>query len=317
MSDLTPFPNGLSSFGMPILPGAMGSLIPPTTGKVFFVCSLGGASGSASGSGGEAGTSPDAPFLTLAAAQSAARASKGDVVIIMPGHAETISAASGITLSKAGVAYIGMGWGTQRATFTLSATASTMLISGANVTLRNVIFTCSIDEVVTAISVTGAGAIIDRVDYTETATFQLIQFLLTAATATGLIMSNCYHQQITAPATAAQWISLIGTDRAQILSNTFLLTQQNGATAAVIGSVTTAPLNIVIAGNRIVQLGGTTIASAILLVASTSGLVTDNRIGSTATSQLGVNAIASCYGAENYVTNAVNKSGILDPVADT
>lgn len=313
MGDLTNYPGGISSFGMPVLPGA--GQLPPTTGKVFFVCSLGGLGGSASGSN-ELGTSPDAPFLTIAAAQTAARASKGDIVVILPGHVETVAAASGITLSKAGITYVGFGWGSMRPTLTLSATASTILISGANITLSNVIITSSIDELVTCISVTGAGCTLDRVDYVDGTAVQTLSFLTTAATADDLTIQNCTHQQGTAPATAAAWIGLIGTDRARIINNRLFITQANSASAFVIQSLTTAPLNIEISGNVIVQLGGTTIASAISLLASTSGAVNDNRISSTATTLAGVNAIASCYAAENYITHTVNKSGKLDPVVD-
>lgn len=305
---LTNFPQGATSFGVPLLGGAT---IPTTTGKYIFVNSVTG------GTGAGRGESPEAPLATLAQGFSAATASKGDVIVLMPGHAETVATASGIDMNKAGVSVVGLGVGANRPTFTLSATASTILISAASILWQNCIVTSSIDELVTCVSVTAASVILDAIDYVDGSAVQTISFLLTSAAADDLVVRNCNHTQGTAPATAGSWIRLIGTDRARIVNNNFNITQQNGATSCVIGSDTTAPLNIVISGNNIIQLGGTTIASAILLVASTSGIVSYNNVGSTATANLGSIAIASCYGAQNFSTNVVNKNGILDPVADS
>lgn len=307
---LTNFNDGVSSFGMPVLPGSNGAIIPPTTGKTLFVSSNGGTGGNFGD-----GSSPETPFSTIAGALANCRAGKGDLIVCMPGHAESLTGAGALTLSVSGVSVIGLGNGANRPTLTLTSTATTILISAANVLLRNFIIKTSVDELVTCISVTAANAWIDRVDFVETTSAQARQFLLTNASATDLTISNCYHQQATAPGAAAHWISLVGADRARIINNTFLLTGFNGATTAVIGSSATAPVNILIYGNTMVLLGGTTIVSAILLVANTSGMVAYNNIAGAVTAVAGLNAIASCYGIENYATETVNTNGILDPVA--
>lgn len=71
-----------------------------TPGDVFFVDSTRGVSGG--------GRSPDAPALTLAAAQALATADQGDVVYVAEGHNEDLGDAQ-ITLSKAGVTYVFLG----------------------------------------------------------------------------------------------------------------------------------------------------------------------------------------------------------------
>lgn len=294
---LTNFPNGVSSFGVPV----MGASVPTTTGKYFFVSS--NAAGSVPGYSS-----------TLAAALAQCVSGRGDVIVVEPGYTETIGAA-GLTISVAGVSIIGLGNRSQRPALTLSATASTITVSGAGVLISNIATTCSIDEVVTAFTVTGASCTLDNVGYIDTATFQLIQFAL--VTGTRFVMQNCYHYQSTAAATAAYWVSLGGADRSQILNNTFHLTMPNSASSAVIGSVATAPLGIQISGNTFYLAGGTTIASAVLLVAATTGMVTYNSAYISATSQTGTFALASAAGAQNFTTNALNKSGILDPAADT
>lgn len=95
---LSNFPNGASSFGVPLL--GSGSSIPSSTGTYFFVSS-------ATGSTGNTGLDPGQPLLTLAAAIALTTSGKGDVIILMPGHAETVSTV--ITLSKSNVRIAGLG----------------------------------------------------------------------------------------------------------------------------------------------------------------------------------------------------------------
>ena len=120
---LTRFPHGISSFGVPVL-GA-GPIV--TTGNVFFVDD--------SGSNDNDGLSPEHPFSTLTYGISRCTASHGDVVIMMPGHAETTSA---IALSLAGVRIVGLGIGADRPTITASTDASDLInVTAANCTLEN------------------------------------------------------------------------------------------------------------------------------------------------------------------------------------
>lgn len=281
-----------------------------TTGSRFFVHHSGSNSTSR-------GISPDAPVASWDYAVGLCTASQNDHIYLMPGHAETITGAGGVTLDVAGVTTVGLGNGSNRPTITFGNTAATIAISAANNTIRNVRTTCSVDEVVKLFNITAAHATLDGVDYAETATFQAIQFLLTDANADNLTVQNCRHYQATAAAAAQLWIQLIGADRATIRDNIFHLTLNNAATSAVITSTGTAPVDITIARNIIAQLGGTTQVSAILLMANTSGFVTDNRVAAAVTALAGIVALANCYGCENYTLNTVNKSGILDPVADT
>lgn len=299
---MTNFRNGVASFGIPVLPG-----LPPTTGKVFFVHS---GTGSNSTKGG---TAPDDPLGTIAYAIGLCTASKGDVIIVMPGHAETIAAAGGITVDKAGVSIIGLGNGNNRPTITFSATGSTFAISAANVTVRNLRVTSSVDEMVKMFHVTAAYCTLDGIEHFETASAQTIQFLLTTNAADYLTIQNCYHYQATVATAAQLWIQLVGPDNVRILDNTFILALQNGATCAVINA-TTAVVNIEIARNTILQTGGTTQVSAILLVAASTGFVHDNRVAANITTLAGTVALASAYGAENYTVVVANKSGIIDPV---
>ena len=99
-------------------------------GEIFFVNnSTVLAKGGVGGSNGNPGTYIK-PFSTCEGAinNGAVRASRGDVIFAMPGHAETISTATALNMDKAGVALIGLGTGGLRPTLTFD-TATTAAIN--------------------------------------------------------------------------------------------------------------------------------------------------------------------------------------------
>ncbi len=309
---VTNYPQGLSSFGMPLI-GGTGPFGVTTTGNVFFVNSVTGRDQKPDGSG--QGTTTGQPFKTIGYAVAQATANNGDVIYVMPLHTETVTATS-INMSVAGVTVIGLGNRNTRPRLSYNATASIITMSAANCTLRNVILVAGIDEVVTAISVTAAYCMIDGVDVTEATSKQFIQFCLTAATSTDLTIQNCVHHQSTSPAANTLWIQLIGADRCKILNNTIFITTTNSASSSVIESDTTAPVNILIANNTIVQLGGTSVVP-ITLVSATSGLLAYNSIASAQGTAGSAVTIASCYAIQSFACHTVNKNGIIIPTIDS
>lgn len=261
---------------------------------------------SAASSGGN-GASPSGAFTTLAAALAVAQV--GDRVYLAPGHAETISAAGGITWSQSGITVIGLGTGSSRPTFTWSATASTFIISGNNNVLSNIRCTCSIDEVVSLISVTGTRNLLDAVDYFETAAMTPIQFLTASSAAVDFTFQNAKHVQATASASNSQWIEFQGA-RTCIQFNWIDLTQTSNAASKVLSNGAAA-VGLLVRGNVISQISGSGIA--ISLHASSAGQACDNRVTSTGT-LAGKIALGGCMGNENYCATTANKNGILDPV---
>ena len=117
----------LAVAGLPVLPGG----VPPTTGKVFFVSNRSGDSGS----DGNSGLSAERPFSTLAKAVGLCSSGRGDVIVVMPGHAETISTT---VTPIAGSAIVGLGWGANRPTFTTSGAIDGFTVSANNVMVRNI-----------------------------------------------------------------------------------------------------------------------------------------------------------------------------------
>lgn len=154
------------------------------------------------------------PFATLDYAIGQCVASRGDIIFVMPGHAETIAAAAGVDMDVAGVAVIGLGVGSLRPTFNLTATASTFLIEAANCSIKNLLITGGVDAVVSAVVVTAADCTIDGCEIRDV-TGEMVLGILTAAGANRLKILNHIHNGATGAGTGAA-IALVGGDRIEI-----------------------------------------------------------------------------------------------------
>ncbi|MFA6244576.1 MAG: hypothetical protein WC655_26775 [Candidatus Hydrogenedentales bacterium] len=140
------FPNGVQIRGVPVLNSY--------AGNVFWV-------NSANGSNGNKGTR-ERPFTTLDYAIGRCTANNGDLILVAPNHAETITGAGGIAHDVAGVSVIGMGVGNQRPRFLMDAgTTVTYAISAADAYVGNIVFASGHADVVTCFDVTGVYAHID------------------------------------------------------------------------------------------------------------------------------------------------------------
>ena len=95
MGELTNFPNGISSFGVPVLGGGL----PATSGRYIFVDYT-------LGSDGNNGFDVNSPLKTVAQAYSLARTNKDDVIVLMGNATHTLSAM--LTVAKNRVHFYGM-----------------------------------------------------------------------------------------------------------------------------------------------------------------------------------------------------------------
>lgn len=302
-STLTSFPNGIASFGMPVLPSAAGLL---TTGSVFFVHS-------GTGSSGYDGKTPDRPKATISQAVSLCTASKGDVVFVMPGHAETISGASSLVVDKIGVSIIGMGTGTLRPTLTFSATASIVSITHASVTLENLLLIADIDNVVTGISL-GAnadGCTLRSIEMRDGAANKefLIAVAIAAACTDVTIVDFAFHG-LAGGATGC--IEAAGAaDRFRLLSS-FIRGQFS---SQMVDLSQAASVGLLIRGNTLINIE-TGAGLGVAMHNSSTGFVADNRITNLKDTVVGLSGTGMAY-AENYLSNAVNASGIILPAVDS
>lgn len=151
----TNFPNGVTSWGMPVLNGNL-----PVSGNVYFVDNV-------SGNGGANGNSGayDSPLLTVTGAISLAVSGRGDVIVVKPGYTGTL--AVGLTVDKANLTIIGLGGYSTRPTYTHSLTTSAVNITAADVTFKNFNLVGGVSNVVAGITTTAKGTVIDQCYFTN------------------------------------------------------------------------------------------------------------------------------------------------------
>jgi len=179
-------------------------------GKVFWVNGSSViAEGGIGGSNGNPGTYQK-PFASIDYAVGKCTASRGDIIMVMPGHVETVSAAAGLALDVAGVAVIGLGQGALRAKVNLTATASTVAISAASVSLYNILFTGGIDAVVSAVVVSAADVSLINCELRDV-TGQMGLGILTTAAADRLLVEGLVYNGAAA-AGGVSAIALVGGD---------------------------------------------------------------------------------------------------------
>lgn len=139
-------------------------------GKVFWVSnSTAQLTNQRTGSDGNDGTF-NSPFATIDYAIGKCTANRGDVIMVKPGHAETVSAASGITADVAGVAIVGLGSYDSRPTITFdTATTADIVVSAANVSFYNLLLKPNFADIARLISSTAVGTCIINCEVQDTA----------------------------------------------------------------------------------------------------------------------------------------------------
>lgn len=181
---LTNFPNGVTSFGAPVL--SSGPDIPPVYGSVFWVDS-----NATNASDGNTGTK-EKPLATLDAAVGKCTANKGDVILLAPGHTETLSAADDVDLDVAGVTVVGVGTGGLIPKFTITATVA-FVVGADDVTVRNIWVEAGAADVAIGIDVNADDFWMDRWLITNDGTSNFVDTIHVGAdnVADGLKITNC------------------------------------------------------------------------------------------------------------------------------
>jgi hypothetical protein len=235
--------SGLLFDGRPVgtYPQALGR------GKVFYVDSQVDAA---------SGASPDEAVGTLDEAFALCSANRGDVIVVMPNHSETITGAGGITHDVAGVSVIGLGTYNQRPRFLMDAgTTVTYLISAADAYVTGLEFASGHSNVVACFDVTAVGAHIDNCKFRNNTTNEdfLVCIKATGAdnTADGLRVTNC--DWYTTDTDDSAMISFVGSARDVWVWSNHMVT--SSATAAQMISVATGKLltNADIGWNRLIN----------------------------------------------------------------
>lgn len=166
-------------------------------GNVFWVNSATGADVN----DGVRGRSKDAPFDTLDYAIGLCTANNGDVIYVMPGHAETGTAAAFVDADVAGITIIGLGQGSLKPTFTLgTATTCDIDIDADNITIKNLRFVNNIDSLAAFIDCNSNYFTIEDCEFVTSSTKEAVCFIDMATTKDYLTVRGCRFEQPTDPA---------------------------------------------------------------------------------------------------------------------
>lgn len=197
---LTAFPDGVSSFGVPLPSGAA---LPMST-EYRWVSSV-------SGLNGNDGLTPETPWSTLDYAVGKMTANINATVIAMPGHVETVTAAAGLALDVAGINLVGIGRGTLRPkiNFTTAVSAS-VLLTAANVYMENFLFTGGIDALTNPVHVQASDFWLHGCEWQDV-TGQATDVVLTTAAADRLKITDYTYSGAAAAGTNAG-IAIVGGD---------------------------------------------------------------------------------------------------------
>lgn len=288
-------PNGYNSypdaqFYHAIMAGAT------ATGSVFYVHSGTGTDGAAYG------TTPDAPFASIDYAVGYCTASKGDVILVLPGHNEGITTAADIDLDVAGISVIGLGVGSLKPTIDFDAEAASFAIGADDVTVKNLRFRVSYNSVTVGLDVeagnTGAQIIGCEFGFAETATDEFdIALRINAGCDEAVIEDNYFDAGAQA---AVAGISITGaSDNVIIRGNRFT----GNHTTAMINGITTLSTNVLIEKNLFYQ--GST-EPAIELLTGTTGVIRDNDIKTNLAHMLDSVVADACFLFRNYYTEVAS-----------
>jgi hypothetical protein len=263
------------------------------------------------------GANPDAPLATLVYAVETA-ASAGDTIYVMPGHTETIGSdgAAALTFSDARVQVIGLGGRTTRPQILIDAYADTYVsVAAADVVLENMTFLSGHADVAVGIAVSAAGCTIRGCHFLENTTAEnFLVTVQTTAAADDLLIEDCVFYGVTQ---ATECIELVGATNRVTIRNNFI---SGLFSVSAISAITNACLALQIDGNRIYNAttAGDDLAGAIDLVASSTGMVTNNLIylGDDTDCLTAIDA-ANCGRAGNYAANEFGQEAGVAGTAST
>lgn len=274
-----------------------------TTGDVYYVDST-------TGSDGNLGTDPKAPKATLDSALTSVTANKGDVIIIMPNHAENIANATTFLVDKAGVSIIGIGQGRNRPTFTFTNTAGSVELDAADCRISNLVFLASVSAVVIGMNVDANDITIDNCEFNWDATGDDFVTMVDIDAVDRITFIN--NKLIAEDGAGCdEAIRIDACDDVTIAGNVIYGDFTDGA---IIGEGA-AGKNLQLLDNTIYN-SDTTAGFVIDLNVAFTGLMANNRCGTLfATAPETALDPGSMLCLENYVVNAVDESGTIVPTA--
>jgi len=277
-----------------------------TTGDVFYVDSTNGSAADTAGRG----KTPGVPFATLDFADTQCADNNGDTIILMPGHAETIATGTALTVATIGLTVVGLGNGTDQPTFTLSATGSEVNIDANNITIENIHFISTANDVAICLDVNAHDFTCRECRFTDTAASQNFLVCIQDATTSGshrITVEGCIAHMVDPLDT--HFVNFAGAGNGHIIRDNIIMGQHVTMCIGGVGIIT----QCTITGNTILnESAGSNLC--ISLAATCTGVVSYNACGGGHASD-GI-VVGTCVSIENYYEDHDSAtSGILEPAA--
>lgn len=260
------------------------------------------------------GSSPDKPFATLDYAIGKCTASKGDVIYLMPGHAENITAADSVDADVAGISIIGLGWGALKPTFSTTAAAGSFKVDAANVWVKNIRLVANFATGTTAGMTLTADAdnlLVEDCDWRDTSAAN--EFLLHVTVPTGV--GPCTFRRctfVTAAGSMTNSFLFAGTSTDFTIEDCYFFVDSSDS---VIDHAAGASANLQVKRCTIINQDTGAAGYCIEQKADGTGVVSDCRLAYNKNdAEVGVGAATWWF--ETYATNTIgSSSGVLDPAA--
>lgn len=256
-------------------------------------------------------------YTTLNAALALTRGSGyPDKVLILPGHAENISAADQMSNLKADTEIIGLGNGTSRPTFTWTVAAASFLLDVANVSIENCILNlCSTGNggvtVAAPITVSAASCKIRNcyIDFGGDVDDIVTIGITTTAAANDFWFVGNTCVGATAGATGTTFMQIVGGARLRLIGN-FISGASSGVAVGLVRALTTAFTDAIIADNYIANNLASS-EEALTLINSCTGLLEGNRLAVLDNASVALdNDGDMTYGPDNTLANTVGERGL-------
>ena len=277
-------------------------------GAIFFVDSGNTNASDAAGYG----TNPDRPFATLDYAVGNCTASQGDVIYLLPGHAETVIAAGGLDLDVAGISIIGLGNGTLQPTITITTDAAADIdVDAANITIENVHFVAGVADIVAAIDVNATDFTLRKCRFSDSAAGLNAKIWVQDAAllaSNRITIEDCHV--VAQDAANTHFVNFAGTGDGHVVRNNILIGDWGTMAIGGAGVIT----NCAILDNRISNAAADN-DSCINLAATATGMVMGNLACGGAPQANGITATACAVAQNYYGVVSEDLSAILDPVA--
>ena len=278
-------------------------------GDYFYVDSVTGSDASGYG------YRKDKPTATIDYAIGLCTANAGDVIWVLPGHTETLSAATSCVLDVAGVTIIGLGTGLLRPTLTwATAATATFSITAASCKVCNILCISNFTNGITTGITVGAsadGLILEDIEMQETANTKEWLIGISIAAACHNVTINGFKYYGLAGGTTSQVIKFLGASNYSVVKNFLIFCDASGA---AIDALTAASVWMTF-GCGVLHNLDTAAGLSISVKSDTTGFMHDLRI-SQLKDTIGP-AGAAMAASEVYSSNAIFTQGILKPVADS